>query len=684
MDLSRVYRKTQQGEEALKGRARLHGQRLRSLLILVDGQATAKELCDKVGSKYRPRATLGQLEHLGLIEPVGATSAPGSAEEDLPVVADAVETEEELAAASEAPATEPGPEPQPAQPAQAEAESPIPTAPEPESESRRDVVVSSSPVEAVAGAESPIQEVPPAVAAAAGGSSEVVPDPQQPVAVAGTEEQVESAPQDQDANAADPGLEPVVADEPPQGPSTLAAAFDSPQSRHEDRITAETLWQRLASTTESLRRREWKPRLPARRLWWVLAPAALVVLGVFAALALSWGSYRGKIEQHASAVIGQPVHIGGMSLALFPPGLTLKDVRVGDGPLAQASAVHASPSIHGWSDVERLTVDLAIDGLRLQQGGTAALCGGARLDPSAVRGARLHVVDVSNLSVALGNAVIQDLRGAIEFDRARGTAAVSLADADNRLRATLSPQGRGCRFAATGNNWRLPLRGGLVFFGLNAQGSFDESGMQLAAFDARVSDGIVSGNGELIWSPRANLDLQFELRHVDLAKLLPALGMEAIAHGPLNAKLQVSARPASLGTLGEALSGRGSVAVVHGSVDRLDLAEAARTITRDAVRGGATRFDQLTAQIQFEGGSATLRSLRLDAGALQADGHVSVDGRNRLGGDVIVQIRGSAGQLRVPLQVGGTLAAPELTPTPSPDQPESAATPQATAAAPVR
>ncbi|MBS1137684.1 MAG: hypothetical protein H6R11_1638, partial [Proteobacteria bacterium] len=558
-------------------------------------------------SKYRPRATLGQLEHLGLIEPVGATSAPGSAEEDLPVVADAVETEEELAAASEAPATEPGPEPQPAPPAQAETESPTPTAPEPESESRRAVVVSSSAVEAVAGAESPIQEVPPAVAAAAGGSSEVVPDPQQPVAVAGTEEQVESAPQDQDANAADPGLEPVVADEPPQGPS-CGGASGNRVCRHVD---CGGCWHR------------------------------------------------------------QPLSCWGCS-------------RRGDGPLAQASAVRASPSIHGWSDVERLTVDLAIDGLSLQQGGTAALCGGARLDPSAVRGARLHVVDVSNLSVALGNAVIQDLRGAIEFDRARGTAAVSLADADNRLRATLSPQGRGCRFAATGNNWRLPLRGGLVFFGLNAQGSFDESGMQLAAFDARVSDGIVSGNGELIWSPRANLDLQFELRHVDLAKLLPALGMEAIAHGPLNAKLQVSARPASLGTLGEALSGRGSVAVVHGSVDRFDLAEAARTITRDAVRGGATRFDQLTAQIQFEGGSATLRSLRLDAGALQADGHVSVDGRNRLGGDVIVQIRGSAGQLRVPLQVGGTLAAPELTPTPSPDQPESAATPQATAAAPVR
>ncbi|MCK7491248.1 MAG: hypothetical protein MZW92_05665 [Comamonadaceae bacterium] len=33
-----------------------------------------------------------------------------------------------------------------------------------------------------------------------------------------------------------------------------------------------------------------------------------------------------------------------------------------------------------------------------------------------MRGARLHVVDVSNLSLALGNSVIQDLRGA---DRVR-------------------------------------------------------------------------------------------------------------------------------------------------------------------------------------------------------------------------------------------------------------------------
>jgi hypothetical protein len=682
MDLSRVYRKTQQGEEALKGRTRLHGQRLRSLLILVDGQATAKELCDKVGSKYRPRATLGQLEHLGLIEPMGGAPAPDNREEDLPIVADAVEAEEALAAASEAPATEPAPEPQPAPPAQAEPEFQTPAAPEPESESPAAAAASSTPVEAVVHSPPPTQEVPAAADAAAAGSPEVVPEPEQPAAVAGAD--APAAPQEQDANATDPGLEPVVADEQPQRPSPLAEAFDSPQSRHEDRIAVESLWQRLASATEPLRRREWKLKRPAPRLWWVLAPASVVVLALLAALALSWGSYRATIERHAAAVIGQPVRIGGMSLALFPPGLTLQDVDIGAGRLAQASVVRASVSIHGWSDVDPLTIDLAIDGLTLQQAGAAALCGAARLDPAGVRRARLHVVDVSNLSLALGNSVIQDLRGAIEFDRARGATAVSLSDADNRLRATLAPQGKGCRFAATGNNWRLPLRGGLMFFGLNAQGSFDENGMQLTAFDARVSDGIVSGNGELDWSPRANLELRLELRHVDLAKLLPALGLEALAHGPLDAKLQISARPASLGALGETLSGRGNLSVAHGSVDRFDLAEAARTITPDAVRGGATRFEQLTAQIQFERGNAALRNLHLDAGALQADGHVAIDNRNRLGGAVTVQIRGSTGQLRVPLQVGGTLAAPELTPAPNPDPSESAAAPQSAEATPSR
>ncbi|MCK7491249.1 MAG: hypothetical protein MZW92_05670 [Comamonadaceae bacterium] len=258
MDLSRVYRKTQQGEEALKGRARLHGQRLRSLLILVDGQATAKELCDKVGSKYRPRATLGQLEHLGLIEPVGDTRPPATAEEDLPVVADAVEAER----ASRRPqARRLRPNPRPSRnrlrQRKPEPESRTPAAPEPESGSPAAAAASSLRSRPSFAPEPPLQEVPAAADAAAAGSAEVAPEPEPPAACRGRRGSRPHA-QEQDANATDPGLEPVVADEPPQRPSPLAEAFDSPQSRHEDRIAVESLWQRLASATEPLRRREWK------------------------------------------------------------------------------------------------------------------------------------------------------------------------------------------------------------------------------------------------------------------------------------------------------------------------------------------------------------------------------------------------------------------------------------------
>jgi hypothetical protein len=78
------------------------------------------------------------------------------------------------------------------------------------------------------------------------------------------------------------------------------------------------------------------------------------------------------------------------------------------------------------------------------------------------------------------------------------------------------------------------------------------------------------------------------------------------------------------------------------------------------VRGGRTDFEQLASQFQFRGGELALRSLQLSAGALAADGQVSVDGGSRLNGVLNVRLTGSANQVRTAVRVGGTLAAPEL------------------------
>lgn len=673
MDLSRVYRKTRQGEEALKGRTRLHGQRLRSVLILVDGHATAKELCDKVPGKYRPSATLDELEQLGLIETVGATGAPENVPESPPVVANTVAAAEPAAAQAEAPPAEPvaGPEATPVPAPESAASPPTLDIPETEPAPPSASTPESEPVNVVPAEKPAAQEVLPVAKAVPAPSPEAAPEPQRTAVERAIARAAEETPElDDDLDLAQ---EPEFEDEQPREWSMSGDAAEQPQSQDANRTGTGTLWQRLAKRVEPLRRLKWKPRLTRPNLWWVGVPATLALIGLLAALWSSWGSYRGKIEQHASAVLGQPVHIGEMTLALFPrPALLLHRVSVGDGQLAQASLVTASPTLHGWGNADRVTVDLAVDNLTLRQRAAAALCGAARLDPEGIRRARVRAVHVSNLSLALANTVISGLRGAIEFDPASGATATSLADAEDRLRATLTPQGESCRFEGSASSWQLPLRGGLELLGLNFKGSFDQNGMQLTAFDARVSDGIASGSGRLVWTPRPSLDLRLDLGHVELVKLFPALGLDAIAHGPLNAQLQISSEPESLGKLGDALTGTGSVAVAHGSVDRFDLVEAARTLTSRAVRGGMTRFEHLTAQFHFERGSAMLRALHVDAGALQADGQISIDGRNRFGGAIHVQIRGSAGQLRVPLQVGGTLAAPELIPTANPAQAEAA------------
>ena len=74
MDSALIYRKTPEGEISISGRSRLREQRLRAVLILIDGETPVGRLCEQFGDKFRPQETISQLEQMGLIEPVQAPS----------------------------------------------------------------------------------------------------------------------------------------------------------------------------------------------------------------------------------------------------------------------------------------------------------------------------------------------------------------------------------------------------------------------------------------------------------------------------------------------------------------------------------------------------------------------------------------------------------------------------------
>ena len=98
-------------------------------------------------------------------------------------------------------------------------------------------------------------------------------------------------------------------------------------------------------------------------------------------------------------------------------------------------------------------------------------------------------------------------------------------------------------------------------------------------------------------------------------------------------------------------------AVVHG----IDLAKAVKSVGMS--RGGETRLDVLAGQVQSRGRAIQISNLVASSGALSASGQVAITPAKQLSGRVTVALgSGLVGSATgVPLAVGGTLDAPEVT-----------------------
>jgi hypothetical protein len=70
MDRDLVFRKTEKGADAIAVRGVELPQRLRTILVLVDGKQTVGMLLDRFGGLSGLRAALEQLPDLGFIERV--------------------------------------------------------------------------------------------------------------------------------------------------------------------------------------------------------------------------------------------------------------------------------------------------------------------------------------------------------------------------------------------------------------------------------------------------------------------------------------------------------------------------------------------------------------------------------------------------------------------------------------
>jgi hypothetical protein len=179
----------------------------------------------------------------------------------------------------------------------------------------------------------------------------------------------------------------------------------------------------------------------------------------------------------------------------------------------------------------------------------------------------------------------------------------------------------------------------------------------------KVAGGTVKGEFQLQAAPRPgaafSLKGQLQTKSVEVAALTNA--PQAVLSGQLDASTTLSVHATSIGALADGLQTQSRFTVGQAVLHGIDLVKAVRTVGLS--RGGETSLDTLGGQVSTRGRALQLTNLAASSGVLSASGNVAVAPSRALSGRIDVNLAAAAlgGAVGVPLVLGGTLDAPEVT-----------------------
>lgn len=376
--------------------------------------------------------------------------------------------------------------------------------------------------------------------------------------------------------------------------------------------------------------------------WLVGIAAALAVLVALAAFGLSrWASsddFRQRAQQQAGQALGVPVQLGRLDIALWPLlSVAVHDVRIQTRPPLTLERVEARPVwaslLAGKPELDSLVVRNAVlpqqglvalaTGLQKQEAGS----GGKPAPAAAPQLPRRIVLERVTWVDARSQKLTVNAEVAFEGELLPQSARIAVVEgrfAGARARLERQPEA-----------WQLrsEIGGGTVSGPLRLQ---------------QVRGGAWRFSGELVTNG------------VEVSALTAP---SRTLTGKLEARTSLQAEFKDPAALADVLRSQTRFTVRNALLQGIDLAAAVRTL--GASRGGQTALDTLTGQVATQGRVVHLTNLVANSGLLSANGNVTLGADRSLSGKVTAALTaGPIGQIAgVPLQVGGTLDAPSVTPT---------------------
>ena len=415
--------------------------------------------------------------------------------------------------------------------------------------------------------------------------------------------------------------------------------------------------------------------LPKWLKWLLGTLAAGLLLAVAALLAVQhWvgsGDFKQRAEREATQALGVALTLGRIGLDWWPlPALAVSEITLKTRPPITVGRLEVRPNVSGLLQ-GRLAVSTVIvrQAVVAQKGVDAVLEALQKKKLLAQSNRDLEPDKASSFAILLSHVVLDD----VSWQGLQGESLTVNAEAwlgadalPDKAQLTLVQS----RFKGLGD-----LRGTEV--NLKRDGPLFAVAVELkGGVEKPVKRGNLKGqielqlpaSGGVAGKPPANhavMKGQLKTTGLDLSLVGGDTGKQPLLSGQLDAQTSLSASAASAGKLLDALQTQSTFTARNASVHGIDLAKAVRTVGLS--RGGETRLDVLAGQINTQGKAVQLNNLVASSGVLSANGNVAVAPNRSLSGRVNVDLgsnllpTAAKGAVGVPLQVGGTLDAPEVT-----------------------
>lgn len=354
--------------------------------------------------------------------------------------------------------------------------------------------------------------------------------------------------------------------------------------------------------------------------------------------------FKARVEQQAGAALGVSIELGQIDVALWPlPGLALDGIQIKTQPALTLARLELQPV---WAALWQGRLELAT--LRVREAVLPAQAVDALVlllqkkkkadktspEPGEVSALafiprRMVFEGVTWVNVK-GVGVTIDAQAVLSEDGLPQTASIKV------LKGQL--EGSKLDLLREDNSWRLALAvgGGTIKGKVHLQPATQPGG----AFELKG---------------------QLETLNVEVAALTLSPEKKgpggSVLSGQLQASTTLSARSASLAALADVAQTQTSFTVRNAVLHGIDLAQAVKTVGMS--RGGETRLDVLAGQVHTRGRALELSNLVATSGVLSATGQVAIAPSRALSGRVSVDLVAAPG-VGVPLAVGGTLDAPEV------------------------